>query len=408
MTTTTLSPAIVIGSGPYGLSLAAHLQAHGVPVRIFGDVMGSWRHDMPKGMILKSVPSASSLSAAAPGYTLADFCQKSGSAVLTDHDVVPIDLFIRYGRWFQEELVPRVESARVCQIDSGDNGFHLKLDTGEEVETRTVALATGLTNIAHIPPELLAATPELLSSPAGLVSHSSQHHDLSPFRGRHVAVVGAGQSALECAALLFEAGAQVQVIARGEARFGEPPSSKSHGPLRIRSPYSPLGPAWSLYAMSNAPGMVRYLPRQTRLYLVKNVLGPLGAWWLRDRVVGKIPILNGHRIVEVHPVGDQVTLTLASSQGQSSITVDHVLAATGYRVDLEELGFLSTDLVTRLKCVAGSPRLSASFESSVPGLFFSGLAAAATFGPLMRFVCGTGFAARRVSATVASRRHADS
>jgi hypothetical protein len=80
-----------------------------------------------------------------------------------------------------------------------------------------------------------------------------------------------------------------------------------------------------------------------------------------------------------------------------------VLAATGYRVDLDRLDFLDPALRGEVRTVAGWPHLTSSFESSVPGLYFTSLAAAETFGPVMRFVCGAGFAARRISAAVAAR-----
>ena len=56
-----------------------------------------------------------------------------------------------------------------------------------------------------------------------------------------------------------------------------------------------------------------------------------------------------------------------------------------------------------MRCVAGWPHLTSSFESSVPGLFFTSLMAAETFGPVMRFVCGAGFSARRITEAVAAR-----
>ena len=83
------APAVVIGAGPYGLSVAAHLRARGVPVRVFGEVMSSWRMHMPRGMCLKSTPSASSLSTPLPGYGLADYCTAHGIPPLTGTQVVP-------------------------------------------------------------------------------------------------------------------------------------------------------------------------------------------------------------------------------------------------------------------------------------------------------------------------------
>src|SRR5207248_11535645 len=54
-------PTVVIGAGPYGLSVAAHLRAAGIPTLTLGTPMAFWR-SMPAGMFLRSAPSASSLS----------------------------------------------------------------------------------------------------------------------------------------------------------------------------------------------------------------------------------------------------------------------------------------------------------------------------------------------------------
>ncbi len=395
---------MVIGAGPYGLSVAAHLRARGVPVRVFGEVMTSWRDHMPAGMFLKSTPVASSISAPMAGFTVAAFCARSGLPPLGEDEPLPVELFIRYGQWFADQLVPGIEPRQVRRLEHNRRGFQLTLDDGEEFETDTVVMAGGVIDFAYLPAELAAAVPAG-PSPAAAVSHSSQHHDLSRFAGRDVAVIGAGQSALESAALLHEAGAKVQVLARGQARFGSPPKAPARGPMRLLPrPHSPLGPTWRIYPFSHAAGLFRHLPAQTRLKLVKRVLGPLGAWWLRDRVEGRIPVRHGLRIRQARQDGSKVLLTLDSAAGQpTELEVDHVLAATGYRVDLEKLGFLGPDLRASIQMLAGFPCLSSSSESSVPGLFFAGLMAAGTFGPVMRFVCGTPFVARRISAAVASR-----
>jgi lysine/ornithine N-monooxygenase len=396
------STVIVIGAGPFGLSAAAHLAGRGVPVRIFGDVMSSWRQHMPAGMCLKSVPLASSLSSPRPGFTLADFCASRGTQPLVGHQVVPIELFASYGQWFAQQAAPPVESAAVTRLEQTGGGFRLALDSGEELSARGVVMATGLTGMSHLPAELAALDPAG-PAPDGPVSHSSQHRNLSRFAGRDVAVIGAGQSALEGAALLHEAGASVRVLARGQARFGAPPTDPAGLLKLLPAPNSPLGPSWRLYPFSHAPAAFRYLPLATRLRLVKQVLGPLGAWWLADRVVGQIPIMNGCRLVTARPDGNRVVLTMGQAGGtHTEVTADHVMAATGYRVDLARLGFLDAALRGRVRCESGWPRLTGSFESSVPGLFFIGLSAAGTFGPLMRFVCGAGFAARQVSARLAA------
>jgi cation diffusion facilitator CzcD-associated flavoprotein CzcO len=297
------TPAVVIGAGPYGLSAAAHLRGHGVPTRVFGDVMSSWRHHMPVGMKLKSPPHGSDLSAPAPGFGLADFSRASGQAPLTGHGVIPIELFVAYGQWFQERWVPDLEPEQVTHLDRAGGRFHVTLSSGEEFDAATVVMASGLNGYAHVPPELAAIAPDG-PSPDGLVSHTSQHPDLSVFRGQEVAVIGAGQSALESAALLHEAGAGAQVLVRGQARWGIPPNPPRQGIWHlIPEANSPLGSTWRIYPFSHAPAAFRFLPVETRLRLVKRVLGPLGAWWLKDRVVGQLPVLDGHRIVAAQRAG---------------------------------------------------------------------------------------------------------
>ena len=167
---------------------------------------------------------------------------------------------------------------------------------------------------------------------------------------------------------------------------------------------SPLGPDWRLIPFSSGAGAFRYLPDETRLALIQRVLGPFGAWWLRDRVAGQFDVHEGQRIKDARAVGDNALLTTVTATGhQTEFKVDHVLAATGFRVNLASLGFIDPALIGRFRLLIDSPRLSNSFESSVPGIWFAGLASASTFGPLMRFVCGSEFAARRVSNAVARR-----
>ncbi len=391
--------AVVIGAGPYGLASAAHLAASGLSVRTFGVPMDSWRERMPVGMYLKSTPLASSISAPHAGSTLADFCAATGEEPLAGHRPVPIDTFIRYGQWFMDRNVPGVEPTRVVRVGRDVNGFSVALKDGEELAASSVVVATGLNGVAYVPAELNGLRP--------LISHSSEHRDLSRLAGKRVAVIGAGQSALENAALLHEHGADVEVFARGRVLFADPPTDISHqGRGTLPKPESPLGPGWSLFTFSHLPGRFRRLPVRARLYLVANVLGPFGAWWLRERVEGCLLVHVAHRLEHGAREGDQVRLTFATPAGEERpAAFDHVMAATGYRVNVDALDFLDTGLRRDIARTAGTwPALGPSFGSSMPGLYFTGLAAAATFGPVMRFVCGTAFAARRVTAGVGGRR----
>ncbi|WP_406178636.1 FAD-dependent oxidoreductase [Streptomyces canus] len=396
-----IHPVAVIGAGPFGLSTAAHLRARGIPVRVFGDPMVSWRDHMPAGMLLKSTPAASNLDAPQPGHTLVDYCDAAGiPRLVTDEDIVPVETFIAYGQWFQQKLVPELEQVRVVSVDrSEQGGFQLKLDSGESFTARAVVVATGLSGLSHLPPELAAAAPDG-PAPTGPLSHSSQHHDLTRYSGKEVIVVGAGQSALETAALAAEAGAQVRVVARGRGSvaFGAPPWKQP----RLR-PESPFGRAWSLWALTYYPHPYRHLPAGTRHYLVRRVLGPLGAWWLRDRFEGKVRVTEVDRILTADTSQGHPSLEVRTGAGTvDRLAADHVIAATGYRVDLAAMGFLGHGLRTALAVSRGAPRLGAGYVSSVPGLYFTGLPAAASYGPVMRFVCGTEFASPRLARHLAA------
>jgi lysine/ornithine N-monooxygenase len=235
--------------------------------------------------------------------------------------------------------------------------------------------------------------------PAQYVSHSWNHHELEPFRGRRVLVIGGGSSAIDLAGLLYDAGAEVQLVARRK-------SLKFHSravyprPMweRIRHPESGLGPGLKSRFFSNWATVFHYLPEHYRLHAVRTHLGPSGGWFAKEKLVGRVPLMLGHTLQEVQVEKDCVRLHLRGEDGaQRQISADHVIAATGYRVDLEKLKFLSDELRSKLSKVETAPRLSSAFESSVSGLYFTGIAAANSFGPLMRFAFGARFAATRIS-----------
>lgn len=384
----------IIGAGPYGLSIAAHLRACGLNFRIFGRPMDSWLAHMPKGMLLKSDGFASNLSDPKGCFTLRQFCTEKGIEYDDTRIPVRLETFAAYGLAFQERLVPGVEDKAVVAVDHSSDGFLLGLDDGERVAARRVVLAVGITHFAYVPGELAHL-------PAEFFSHSSRHHDLAPFRGRSVCVVGGGASASDLAGLLHEMGAAVQLVARQ-------PSLKFHGkpPVdglrsrwqRVRHPQSGIGPGLRSRFYTDAPIAFHYLPQGLRLGIVRTHLSPAGGWFAKDMVVGRVPMLLGHRLERAEIQDRRVRLQLRAVDGnEREIVADHIIAATGYRVDLGRLSFLSTEIRAQLKAVESTPILSSSLESSIPGLYFVGTAAANSFGPMMRFAFGAAFTARRVT-----------
>lgn len=390
----------IIGAGPYGLSIAAHLAGRGIPFRIFGYPMKTWSSHMPKGMRLKSDGFASSLSDPRSEYPLRRHCELHNLPYADKGLPVAIETFISYGLEFQKRFAPNLEQKQVAAVHELSGNFELTLEDGERVLARNVVVAVGIGHFAYTPPELAGLGKEF-------VSHSSDHCDPQEFSGRDVAVIGAGSSAIDMAAELNKAGAGVAVLARSSViRFHDPPQPRSLMD-RILHPDTGLGAGMQLAFYVYAPHLFRRLPEELRLDRVRKVLGPAPGWFVRDEIVGKVPLHTGVSVAGAEVRNGRVHLRLIQSDGsESSFETGHVIAATGYHVDVERLTFLEPELRQKIRKTVNSPALSACFESSVPGLFFVGASAANTFGPLMRFACGAHFASKRVAAKLAkTSRH---
>ncbi|HSZ01576.1 MAG TPA: NAD(P)-binding domain-containing protein [Terriglobales bacterium] len=386
----------IIGAGPYGLSVAAHLRRSGVPFRIFGRPMDSWLAHMPKGMMLKSDGFASNIYDPENAFTLERFCAERGIEYADAGVPVRLETFSAYGLAFRNRMVPELEDKLVTSVNRLRDGFLLQLEDGESVHARSVVLAVGITHFDYVPENLAHLPSEFLS-------HSARHHEVEPFRGRNVVVIGGGSSALDLAGLLREADAEVELVARQNSlKFHSGPLSKPRSWWqRIRHPKSGLGPGLRSRFFANAPGAFHYLPERLRIEAVRKSLGPSGGWFIKDKVIGKVQLHLGWTPHRVEVRNRRVHLGIRAADGsEREIETEHIIAATGYRVDLERLQFLNPEIRSRLKSLNGSPVLSSNFESSVPGLYFVGVAAANSFGPVMRFAFGAGFAARTLTRTL--------
>jgi len=385
------SDIAIIGAGPYGLSIAAHLRAKKIEHRIIGDPMQFWLGHMPKGMLLKSDGFASSLYDPVGDFTLRRYCEERSIEYADLGTPVRVEDFCAYGLTFQQRFAPNVDNRKVTSLERVRSGFTLHLSDGDSFPVQRVVIATGLSHFEHVPSQLAAL-------PRDLLSHSSAHVDLGRFKGRDITVIGGGASATELATLLYEAGANVRMVARK-------PSIELHSRMessatlaqRIRKPISPIGPGWKSRFFTDLPVIFYHLPKPVQYRLVKGFLGPAGGWFLRGRI-DQIPLLAGYQIKGAEASGNRVVLSLSSGNGDARrIEAEHVVAATGYRADIRRLPFLSPGVTSQLKLVDNVPELSSHFESSVPGLFFVGPAAVNSFGPVLRFACGAKFTASHLS-----------
>lgn len=392
---TKLCQTAIIGAGPYGLSLAAHLADASADFRIFGKPLTTWRDHMPAGMQLKSDGFASNLSSPDPKSTLKSWCAERG--VDYDDCYLPVTLstFQAYSGWFQKRYVPNLEEHQVVSLAKSSRGFTLWLDNGETLEAGRVVMAVGINWFKNMPATLAGL-------PADLVSHSYDHHDMSRFDGKKLVILGAGSSAVDMAVLAQDAGVDVSLLARAPLiRYHAQPDPDELSWLKaITNPSSGIGPGWRSFMCSKAPRLFRRLPESLRLRATKRHLGPAPGWFMQGKLKAKTYL--GHELEKAAIQGNRVLLQARGAEGaRTEILADHVIAATGYVPDLRRIPFLDSALREQIAHIVHTPKLSDHFETSVPGLYAMGSLAANTFGPLMRFMVGAEYAAPRVAAHLA-------
>lgn len=349
---------------------------------------------MPKGMNLKSDGFASNLHAPGGEFPLKEYCAERGIPYSDTEFPPSLATFSSYGVAFQERMVPELEDRYVQHISRLPEGFSLLLDNGETLRARHVILAIGISHFEYVPENLRHL-------PAEFCSHSFAHHHMEPFKGRHITVIGGGASALGLAGLLRDADCDSHLVARdSKVTFHSGPDGSVPSLWeRIRHPQSGLGPGIRSRFYSDAPNAFRYLPEKLRIKIVRTALGPSGGWTTRDKVMGRVPLFLGRSIESAEIKDGKVLLHMLGKDGsRSELMTEHVIAGTGFRVDLDRLQFLAPEIRAGIKSVQRTPILSSTFESSVAGLHFVGIAAANSFGPVMRFAFGARFAAERLTA----------
>lgn len=389
-------PVAIVGAGPYGLSIAAHLRARGASFRIFGSTMRFWL-DMPRGLYLKSQGFATTISNP-QGLTFDGWCREQG---LEDREPCSMESFAAYGLWLQKRLVPDVETTDVSLIERRNGGFRATLASGEQLDARRVVVAVGLRYYRR-------SLDVLARLPCELASHTAQHRSYERFRDRDVCVIGAGASALEAAVLLHEAGARPKLLVRGPGPvFHTRTPAERSLVARLRAPMTVFGAGRMHWVLQHFPWAPSWLPTSRRVSFTRGYLGPAGAWWLRDRFHGNVPVRSRCEVVSACAEADGVVLRVREPDGEKEIRAHAVIAGTGFEVDLDRLPFVAPDLRAQIDRIDCAPRLDRHFQSSVPGLYFAGVSALFSFGPLLRFVCGTSFCSPVVARHLALEKRAD-
>ncbi|HWG75584.1 MAG TPA: SidA/IucD/PvdA family monooxygenase [Steroidobacteraceae bacterium] len=389
----------LIGAGPYALSISAHLSAAKIDHQVFGIPMASWRQHMPPGMLLKSYGESSSLYDPNGTLTFEAYCRQAGTPYHPSFTPVSREAFVDYGHRFQRQLVPHVIERHLVKHSVQDKLHQLVFDNGEIILAKNVVMAVGALPFAF--------SPAVLSRlPRELASHSATYGALEHLRGKEITLVGGGSSALDIAALLSDLGARTTMVLRqNSARFQTaPPTHESFLHKLFAPDANGLGDGWLLRLCANSPQTIHKFPDRARRAIVANTLGPAGGYFVKASVTANVFMRTGRQIAEAAEYNGRVRLTIFDSDKRTEIIEsDHLIAATGYRVDLHQLSFLTKDVLDRLRTIENIPVLSSSFESSVPGLFFVGLTSARSFGPVMRFLVGARYTAQRLTRTFVKR-----
>jgi len=391
----TTCDVVILGAGPYGLAAGNHLkQIKGLEVRVFGEPMSFWEHNMPSGMYLRSNWTATQIADPNSRLTLENYQVENGNHLFQP---VPLDRFVQYGKWYQRKALPDLDRRKIIRIGPDAQGFRVSLSDGDTMTSKRVVIAAGINSFAWVPPDFQ-------KFPSDLASHTSRHSDFKKFAGKEVLVIGGGQSALESAALLHESGANAEVFARTcKIHWLQGWTSKTlhHGLGKFtnRLLYAPtdVGPAGMSQLMAR-PHLVRLLPRGVQDRLRKRAVRPAGARWLVDRL-REVPIHLGRSVVSVGSTGERMNVRFDDGSERS---VDHVLLGTGYRIDVTKYEFLEPELLKSLRTFNGYPVLQEGLETSIPGLHILGAPAVWSFGPLLQFVSGTHYASRMLHRRIVS------
>ena len=383
MPATTRTELLIVGAGPYGLALAAHVRHLGLDPLVVGEPMGFWHRHMPKGMYLRS---ACDWHLDPEGvHTIEAYLHEHG---LTPADVEPLSLdrYLDYTRWFQERkaLKPRaVHIERLDAVDAGHHRFKATLINGDTIAARSVVLAIGFEPFAHVPEELGARLPP------HRVQHTCQMVDFSGVGGQRWLIVGGRQSAFEWAALMAEAGAAKVHV-----------SHRHDSPVFATSDWSWVLPL--VDGLAEHPSWFRSLtpPGQDE---VRHRLWAEGRLklepWLAARVArDEIALWPRTEVTRGRERADgALDVTLTTGDGPQIIVVDGIVLATGYKPDITRVPLLAGgNVLSQLEHDSGLPVLDDHLQTSLPGLFITSMPATAALGPFFAFTVSVRVSARLI------------
>lgn len=377
---------LIIGAGPFGLALAAWAQQEGVEYEMVGMPMEFWRRHMPARMALRS--DADWHLDPHNVHTIDAFFAETGR---TRQGETPFSLrtYLKYTDWFQQRRAIRPIEARVVEIEPPavpGGAFRATLDTGKAIDARHVAVAIGFWYFRNVPAEITTLLP------TARWSHTCEAVDMASFSGRRVTIVGGRQSAFEWAALLCEAGAShVDIVHRHDSpRFAES-EWEWIPPLVARTEQDP---SWfRRLSESEQEALAHRLWSEGRLKIEP---------WLEPRLRDAPVSLWPNATICRAEVAADDTMAIELTSG-ARFHADHVILATGYKVDIHRVPFLSSGRIRDVLQVRnGFPVLDDHFQTSVPGLYITSMPATQDFGPFFGFTVSARVSALTIGSALRS------
>jgi cation diffusion facilitator CzcD-associated flavoprotein CzcO len=372
---------LVIGAGPYALSVAALSRERGIGTVVLGRPMGFWRESMPAGMFLRSGPDWHLDGSGV--HTLQAYLEERGIGP-AEVDPIPVGVFLDYADWFTRAKGIEVRQEFVDELVKAEGRFEAILDSGERIRADAVVAAPGIGHYANVPGWAS-------SLPPGLAAHTCDLVQFDDMAGARVLIIGGRQSAYEWAALIREHGAaRIDIVHRHDI------------PRFARVSWKFVDP--HIERTLAVPGYWRHLPQSEKDAVARQFweVGRLTLEpWLTPRLAWDgIHRWPGTEVTEAAPGADgELRVVLSNGTG---LAADRVVFGSGYRADLAKVPYFAR-VLKDVKVSNGFPVLDEAFQTSVDGLYVTGFSATQDFGPFFGFVKGSPAAATLIVGDLLSR-----
>jgi len=360
---------LIIGAGPFGLSMAAYAKHHNLDFLIVGKTMEFWKNNMPDGMYLRS--GIDWHIDPVEEHTFYNFLE-SQNGKPADTNPISLNLYLQYTEWFRRGKGIDPINSYVTKLDnSKENNYPFKayMDNGSVIESKATVIAIGFGYFKYIPEELSSDIPD------DKFSHTCDLVNFSNLKSKSCLIIGGRQSAFEWASLISKAEANKIYVAHRH----KTPEFKQSDWLWVTPIVEEMA--------DNSEYYVKLSKEEKEV--INNRFWKEGRLKLEPWLAGikydkKINIYPESKIASIS-INDRGLIQVLLDRGDR-FEVDHIIFATGYKVDISRVPFLSSgNVLENIEKNNGYPKLKTGMQSSVPGLYFTSFPATQDYGAFFGF-----------------------